>query len=77
MPKKITPHTLLDFLIRECELKNDAGLARALALTAPTVSRMRSRKANVTAETILLIHKKTGLSVDSIETMISESEEEK
>ena len=75
MPKKIIPHTLFDFLIKECELKNDASLARALDVTAPTVSRIRSGKSRVTADVILRIHKTTGLSVESIESMLVEQKE--
>jgi len=67
---KLTPHKLFDFLIEECELKNDAGLAKALGVAAPTVSRMRSGQYKVTADIILCIHKSTGLSVETIESML-------
>lgn len=70
MPNPLTPHKLFDFLIEECELKNDASLARALGVTAPTVSRIRRGSYKVPAELILRIHKTTGLSVESIESMI-------
>jgi plasmid maintenance system antidote protein VapI len=72
MPKKIIPHTLFDFLMKECGLRTDASLAKALDVTAPTVSRIRSGKSRVTADVILRIHKTTGLSVDSIEAMLEE-----
>ena len=70
MPNPLTPHPLFDFLIEECELSSDAALARALGVTAPTVSRMRRGTYKVTAEIILRIHKTTGLSVETIESMI-------
>ena len=72
MPKKIAPHTLFDFLIKECELRTDASLAKALDVTAATVSRMRSGKSRVTADVILKIHKTTGLTVESIEAMLED-----
>jgi len=75
MPKKIAPHELFDFLIKECGLRSDASLAKALDVTPPSVSRMRNGKGKVTAEIILRIHKTTGLSVESIEAMLGEQRE--
>jgi plasmid maintenance system antidote protein VapI len=72
MSKRTHPHTLFDFLMKECGLRTDASLAKALEVTAPTVSRIRSGKTRVTADIILRIHKTTGLSVESIEAMIEE-----
>lgn len=75
MRKNITPHELFDFLIKECGLRNDAALANALDVTPPSVSRMRNGKSKVGAEIILRIHKTTGLSVESIESMLGEQKE--
>lgn len=70
MSARLYPHKLFDFLIKECDLRNDASLAKALDITAPSVSRMRSGKTKVTAGIILRIHKTTGLSVETIESML-------
>ena len=64
------PHSLFDYLHQECELKNDAELARALGVAPATVSRIRSGVYKVTADIILTIHKQTGLSVEEIESLI-------
>jgi len=75
MPKHMTPHKLFDFLIKECGLRSDSSLANALDIAPPSVSRMRNGKSKVTAEVILRIHKTTGLSVESIESMLGEQKE--
>jgi plasmid maintenance system antidote protein VapI len=69
-------HTLLDFLKREYELKSDRALCRALGVTPPAISKIRSRTVRVSAEMIILIHKKTGMSIEDIEDLIKESDDD-
>jgi plasmid maintenance system antidote protein VapI len=68
------PHDLFDFLMREADIESDAGLARALKIPAPTVSKIRNRKARVSAELILRIHRLTGLSVETIDRMLEKTQ---
>lgn len=66
-------HPLLDFLKKENKLKSDGALARALGVKAPTISKIRHRKSNVSAEIKLLIHKQTGMSIADIEALLEET----
>ena len=65
-------HPLLDFLKREYELKSDRALCDALGVTPPVISRIRARKCKVSAELIIVIHQKTGMSIEDIEDLIEE-----
>lgn len=64
------PHRLFDFLIAECDLKTDAALAEALGITKPDVCRIRSGVYEMSARVMLIIHKKTGMSIEDIEEMV-------
>lgn len=68
------PHDLFDFLMREAEIKNDAGLARALGVPHATVSKIRNRKSIVSSDLILKIHRLTGLSVETIDSMLEKTQ---
>jgi hypothetical protein len=63
-------HALLDFLIKEYGLKNDAALSRALGISAPMISKIRSRKMAVSGDLKIAIYKKTGLSIEDIESFL-------
>jgi plasmid maintenance system antidote protein VapI len=65
-------HPLLDFLKREYELKSDRALCDALGVTPPVISRIRARKCGVSAEIMIVIHKKTGMSIEDIEDLMEE-----
>jgi plasmid maintenance system antidote protein VapI len=63
-------HALLDFLIKEYGLKNDAALSKALGIKPPTLSKIRSRRMGVSGDMKILIYKKTGLSIEDIEEFL-------
>jgi plasmid maintenance system antidote protein VapI len=65
-------HALLDFLIKEYGLKNDAALSRALGVSPPAISKIRSRAMGVSGDIKILIYKKTGLSIEDIESFLEE-----
>jgi plasmid maintenance system antidote protein VapI len=65
-------HPLLDFLKKEYKLKNDAALAKALGIKPPTVSKIRANRNIVSAEMKIIIHKKTGMSIEDIEGFLGE-----
>jgi plasmid maintenance system antidote protein VapI len=64
------PHTLFDFLIKECALKNDAALAKALGITPIDVSKIRKGINKVSARVMIIVHKKTGITIEDIEEMV-------
>jgi hypothetical protein len=73
----MTPkHPLLDFLKKEYELKSDRALCDALGVTPPVISRIRARRCGVSAEIMIIIHKKTGMSIEDIEQLINEGDED-
>ena len=65
-------HPLLDFLKREYELKSDRALCDALGVTPPVISRIRARRCKVSAELMITIHEKTGMSIEDIKNLIEE-----
>lgn len=67
------PHALFDAIIFNFSLKNDSALARALGLTPPVVSKIRSRTRPLCPSVMLKIHDATGWSIKEIKTLIAES----
>lgn len=67
-------HPLIDFLKKEYKLKNDAALSKAMGISPPTISKIRSSRNNVSAEIKILIHKKTGMSIEDIEEFLKPKE---
>lgn len=65
-------HPLLDFLKKEYKLKNDAALAKALGIKPPTISKLRADRQKMSAEMKIIIHKKTGMSIEDIEAFLEE-----
>lgn len=59
-------HALLDQLMDEFNLKNDAALARFLGLQPPVISKLRNGFQPITAERILQIYDKTGWPIEKI-----------
>lgn len=56
-------HKLLDTLIANQNLRNDADLARKLEMAPPQISKVRNRIIPVGPEMILRIHEKFGIPV--------------
>ena len=61
---------LLDYIKKIHKLKTDAELSRLIELAPPTISKIRSGKVNVSAETILKIHESTHLPVAQIRKLL-------
>jgi plasmid maintenance system antidote protein VapI len=61
---------LLDYIIKEKQLKNDAALSRALEVSPPCISNLRKGTIKLGASYILNIHEYTGLSVKEIKTAV-------
>lgn len=68
------PHALFDFLKQDSGLKSDAALAKALKITAPTISKMRSGKLKVGADLVLRIHLATEMPVREILEMLKQNQ---
>jgi plasmid maintenance system antidote protein VapI len=66
-------HALLDFLIKEYGLKNDAALSKSLGVSPPAISKIRSRMMGVSGDMKILIYKKTGMSIEDIESFLEKT----
>jgi hypothetical protein len=67
---------LFDRLIESHGLKNDAALSRLLGVQAPIISKVRHGKLPISAETLLIVYRKTKeagkpLSIEQIEELIA------
>jgi len=60
------PNRLLDYLIEHMKLKNDAALARALAIMPPMISKVRSRRAAISPALLVVMHEASGLSLEDL-----------
>lgn len=66
---------LLDAIIKEFELKNDAHLAKKLGVMPSRISKMRHGALSVTDSFILVVYDKTGWSIERIREEIKKGEE--
>jgi hypothetical protein len=66
-------HALLDFLIKEYGLKNDAALSKALSVPPSVICKIRGRKMGVSGDMKILIYKKTGMSIEDIEEFLEKT----
>lgn len=70
MPRKDTPHALLDYLIDKKWAKDDQSIARLLHTTPPVISRVRNNTRGITPNLILAIYDKTGLTIEQIRGLL-------
>ena len=54
-------HRLLDYLLRQQRVKNDAALCRLLLLAPSSVSKIRHGRHGVSAEVLLRVHEVFGI----------------
>lgn len=69
------PDCLLDTLIELLQIKSDAGLARALRVAAPVISRIRCRRMPVGAAMLIRMHELTGLSIRDLRGLMGDRRE--
>lgn len=72
--KIVHSHPLLDGIKMEFGLNSDAALAEMLGLPKPTISKIRSGKVPVSAESILSIYDATGWQIPVIRGLIKEAQ---
>ncbi len=66
------PNRLLDTLIENLRLKNDAQLCRALEVAPPVVSKIRHHKLPVGASMLLRMHEVTGLAIQDLRYLMGD-----
>lgn len=67
--RRLKPHKLLDTMIDEFKLKNDAALCRLLELDKGQISKLRNGRLPVNATHILYIHDVTGWEIKRIKQL--------
>ena len=67
--RTMKPHKLLDTIIAEFNLKNDAALCRLLEIDKGQISKLRNGRLPVNATHILYIHDVTGWEIKRIKQL--------
>lgn len=65
----VKPHKLLDTIIAEFKLKNDAALCRLLEIDKGQISKLRNGRLRVNATHVLHIHDVTGWEIKRIKQL--------
>jgi hypothetical protein len=66
------PDTLLDAIIKQLRLKNDAALSRALEVAPPVISKIRHRKLPIGASLLIRMHEVTELSIKDLRGLMGD-----
>ena len=66
------PNRLLDELIGRMKLKNDAALARALAVAPPVISKIRHARLPVGASMLIRMHEESGMSIRELRDLMGD-----
>jgi hypothetical protein len=61
----------VDALVSELNLKNDAALARLIAVKPSAISKIRHGRLNASAEVILALHEKAGMKIKRIRELMA------
>jgi DNA-binding XRE family transcriptional regulator len=62
---------LLDYLQKTYDIKNDRQLALKIGFSTPTLSKIRTGKYKVSADMIIAIHEKFGMTIKDIKRLIN------
>jgi hypothetical protein len=68
-----TPNHMLDMLMTRLGTKNDAALARALAVPPSTISKVRNRQMVVNSTLLLAAHETTEFSIRELRDMLGDT----
>lgn len=66
------PDKLLNLLLENLRLKNDAALARMLEVAAPVISKIRHRRLPVGGALLIRMHEVSGLSVTDLRYLMGD-----
>lgn len=66
------PNELLDTLIKQLHLKNDAALSRALEVAPPVISKIRHRRLPVGASMLIRMHEISEISIMDLRTLMGD-----
>jgi plasmid maintenance system antidote protein VapI len=66
------PNQLLDALLKNMQLKNDAALSRMLEVAPPVISKIRHARLPVSASVLLRMHETTGMSINDLRFLMGD-----
>lgn len=66
------PNNLLDTLIKQLHLKNDAALSRALEVAPPVISKIRHRRLPVGASLLIRMHEISDVSIKDLRELMGD-----
>lgn len=66
------PNQLLDALLQNMQLKNDAALSRKLEVAPPVISKIRHYRLPVSASVLLRMHEVTGMSIKDLRFLMGD-----
>lgn len=66
------PDALLNHVTQLLNLRNDAGLAKALGVSPPVLSKIRHRRMEVGAAMLIRLHETTDLSIRELRTLMGD-----
>ena len=69
------PEALLDAIIAEFGIRNDAALSRRLEVAPPVISKMRSKTLPIGATLLIRIHEETGWAIKDIRSKMGDNRE--
>lgn len=70
--KAADANPLLDTIIDNLGLKNDAALSRILEVAPPVISKIRHRKLHIGASMLIRMHEETNLSIRELKNLLLE-----
>lgn len=68
----LNPNALLDHLIKQLDLKNDAALARALDVASPVISKVRHGRLPLGATMLISMHEVSGISIKDLRDLMGD-----
>lgn len=66
------PDNLLNTLIKQLQLKNDAALSRKLEVTPPIISNIRHRRFPINAPLLIRMHEVSGMSIRALRDLMGD-----
>lgn len=66
------PNRLLDSLLQNMQLKNDAALSRMLEVAPPLISKIRHRRLPVSASLLMRMHEVTNMSIGDLRFLMGD-----
>jgi plasmid maintenance system antidote protein VapI len=72
-PRQVTPHALIDHLLIENKLRNDAALSRALEVAPPVISKIRNFRQPLGPALRLRIMRKFGTPLAMLDELAPEA----